>query len=533
MLKPFFDLAMIAPARHVTFRRVVVAHVLAVAAAAWVVVANGGAGGPAVFGYGLLALAMVEGSALVGWRLTQLPKSQALEFLLASPIQPRRVFAAEAAVGFSRFALVWLAGLPVFLGLVVFGLIAVEDLWPLAVLPLVWGSAVAAALTAWVYEPVIVRRLGELVALLGILVYLVVGVLAGENLVAWLNHLPAGIAQPLLDAILFGHHMNPFGVVRYWFAPDATDWVAMERFTWVTLAGVGLFAAASVRAAFRMKGHFHDRHYKPLTSERAAQTESIGDRPLSWWAVRRVMEYSGRVNVYLAGGFAVLYAAYTVAGDRWPPWMGTLVFRLFDQWGGPATVATAMCVLAAVPAVFQFGLWDSTVENRCRRLELLLLTELDAKDYWHASLAAAWKRGRAYLGIAGLLWLALAVGGWCEWWQALAAAAGGVAMWAFGFAFGFRSFSTGNQTSGLASLFTLGLPLVLFGLLKGGFVTLAGLVPTGLCHLPVTQGMSWTWAVGLTGLLVATVWLTRTGLSRCDADLRAWYDANQGKKAAG
>lgn len=533
MLRPFFALAMIAPARHLTFRRVVVAHVLFLAAAAWVVVANGGDSGPAVFGYVLLSLAMVEGAALVGWRLTQLPKSQALEFLLASPVQPRRVFAAEAAVGFSRFALVWLAGLPVFLLLVVSGLLAPADLGPLAGLPVVWGAAVAATLTAWVYEPVLVRRLGELVALLGILVYLVVGVLAGEHLLVWLNHLPAGLARLLFDAIMFGHTMNPFGVVRYWFAADAVDRIAAERLGWVTLAGAGLFAAAAARAAFRMKGHFHDRHYKPLTADRAAQTEAIGDRPLSWWAVRRVMEYSGRVNVYLAGGFAVLYAAYVVAGDHWPAWMGRLVFQLFDRWGGPATVATAMCVLAAVPAVFQFGLWDSTVENRCRRLELLLLTDLSARDYWHASLAAAWKRGRAYLGIAGLLWLALVVGGWCQWWHALAAAAGGAAVWAFGFAFGFRSFATGSQTSGLASLFTLGLPLVLFGLLKGGFVALAGFVPTGLCHLPVTSGVSWTWAAGLVALSAGTAWLTRTGLARCDADLRKWYDANQGHKAAG
>ena len=68
------------------------------------------------------------------------------------------------------------------------------------------------------------------------------------------------------------------------------------------LAGL-LIALFALRAAARLKGHFHDRHYRPIESGRADQSERIGSRPLSWWAVRRVMEYSGRVNVWLAGGF--------------------------------------------------------------------------------------------------------------------------------------------------------------------------------------------------------------------------------------
>jgi len=45
----------------------------------------------------------------------------------------------------------------------------------------------------------------------------------------------------------------------------------------------------------------------------------VGDRPLAWWAVKRVSEYSGRINLWLAGGFCVLYAAYLIAESRWPP----------------------------------------------------------------------------------------------------------------------------------------------------------------------------------------------------------------------
>ena len=49
----------------------------------------------------------------VGWRLTQLPKSQALEFLLVSPLRPRRLLFAEALVGLAQLGLVTLSGLPV------------------------------------------------------------------------------------------------------------------------------------------------------------------------------------------------------------------------------------------------------------------------------------------------------------------------------------------------------------------------------------------------------------------------------------
>lgn len=189
-----------------------------------------------------------------------------------------------------------------------------------------------------------------------------------------------------------------------------------------------------------------------------------------------------------------------------------------------------MCVLAAVPAAFQFGLWDATITDRCRRLELLLLTDLDARDYWHASLAAAWKRGHDYLYVAALLWVALVVGNRIAWYEGLAAAAGGAVLWMFYFSVGFRAFCTGRQASGVASLLTLGLPVVLAALLKLGFTELAGLVPVGACYLPAAGGVTVGWAAGLVVMGAATVWLTRRGLLRCDAELRAWYDANQGRK---
>ena len=533
MLRPFFTIAMLAPARQLTFRRVAVGHAAFLALTAWLTAATHTPHGLTTFAYVLLALAMVEAAALVGWRLAQLPKSQALEFLLVSPLQPKRVFWAEALVGLSRFALVWLGGLPVYLALILDGAITAIDLWPLAVLPFVWGTAIALLLSAWVYETRLIRRIGEFVGLFCVLLYLTLGVLVGERLIQWLEDLPGPSGKFLYDAVLFFHEMNPFGVVRYWFDPNAVEWIAVQRIEWLVASGSTLAVLAGVRAGSRLKGHFHDRHYKQIDSSRQSQLDAIGDRPLSWWAVRRVMEYSGIINLWLAGGFSTMYAAYLVAGDDWPPWMGKIVFKLFDNWGGPPTVATAMAIMAAVPAVFQYGLWDATVQDRCKRLELLLLTDLNGRDYWLASRAAAWRRGRGYLAIAGMLWLAMGISGYSTWAGAIASAVGGLSLWGFCFAVGFRSFSSGSQTSGLASVITLGFPLLLYGLLRVGFGSWAGLLPTGLCHLPATSAWSWTWPVGLAGTLGITYWLTRTGLRDCERDLRAWYDANQGTRVAG
>ncbi len=533
MLKPFFAAAMLAPGRHLTFRRTAGFHAGALALLAGALSGMGGPQGGVItaVGYLTLILGIVEGAALVGWRLTQLPKSQALEFLLVSPVQPRRVFLAEALVGVARFGLVCLAGFPVLIVMVVSGAIEPSDLWVLALMPFVWGVVSGLALTAWAYEPVGVRRVGELVGLMGVLVYLVVGILAGENLRLWLQKLPPAWAEGLYETVLAIHNGNPFGVVRNWFDPGRTPDVVWQQFRELHVLAAVMIAAVGLRAAFRLKGHFHDRHYRPITSDRAARTSTIGDRPLGWWAVRRVMEYSGRVNLWLAGGFAILYAAFLVAGDEWPAWMGRLVFQIFENWGGAPVVATAMCVMAAVPAAFQFGLWDPTVQDRCKRLELLLLTDLGAGDYWHASAAAAWRRGRGYLGIAGLLWLALAISGRAAWYEALAAAVGGAALWAFSFAVGFRAFCTGNQASGVASMLTLGLPILLFALLRTGLMTGAGFVPTAACYLPFSTGLTLSWAVGLILMTLAAIYLSRQGLARCDPELRAWYDANQGQKA--
>ena len=532
MLAPFFRAAMRAPGRQLAFRKAAVGHTLAVAALALAVSQNPAPNVVTSAGYLLLALGIVEGAALVGWRLAQLPKSQALEFLLTSPIQPRRLFLAELLVGVGRFALVWLAGLPLLVGLIFTGAARPADLWLLAATPFLWGLFAGVALTAWIYEPKPVRRAGELVSLVGVLSYLIIGVAAAENLMLWLHALPEWLGRAIFDAVKFAHHYNPFGVVRNWFDPNTYETLVKTQLAEVSAAGATLTLLATARAATRLVGHFHDRHYAPIDSSRADQSRGIADRPLSWWAVRRVMEYSGRVNLYLAGGFAAVYAAYIVAGDHWPAWMGRLVFQLFENWGGAPALASGLAVMATIPAVFQYGLWDSSSEDRVRRLELLLLSDLDAGDYWHASIKASWTRGRGYLFAATLLWLALGVSGRVPWAGVCGAGAGAAVLWCFSFAVGFRLFASGKQTGGLASLLVLGVPALLVAAFQFGVPALGALSPPGLTFLPLKTGPDFVWCVAMAAFGGATLMLSRRALASCVGNLREWTSANHGLKAA-
>jgi hypothetical protein len=531
MFLAFFSTAMRAPGRQLAFRRAVAVHVLLLAVLSLSLWDTASPNQLILVGQILLVLGLVEGAAMIGWRLTQLPKSQAMEFFLASPIQPKRLFVSELLVGVGRFALVCLSGLPVFVPLVIRDILTTADVFVLLVMPFAWGTFAGVAITSWVYEPILIRKLGELFALFGVLVYLVVGVLAGENLRMWLEQLPDTLGRSIFYTVLYLHTMNPFGVLRYWFDPTHTSFLAWERFTSLHLFALVVMPLLAIRAAFRLRGHFQDRHYRPLSSDRASEVDRIQDRPLSWWAVRRVMEYSGRVNLWLAGGFSLVYAAHIMAGDAWPAWMGKAVFGIFEQWGGGPMVATSLVILSAVPAVYQFGLWDSSTSARCQRLELLLLTDLTATDYAHASFSAAWRRGRGYLVGAMMFWVALAVAGKIAWWDSVAAMLGAVAIWALAFAMGYRGFASGNQTNGIASLFTLGLPLVLVMLWRTGNAELASLLPIAATFVPLKTGVTWAWLVGFLITSGTAYWLLRVGLARCDADLRRWYDANQGNKS--
>lgn len=528
----FFSTAMRSPGRQLSFRRIAVGHVFASALLAWVAVTATTPGALGSLASVALVLGLVEGAALVGWRLTQLPKSQALEFLLVSPVRPRRVFLSELAVGGGRFVLVQLAGLPAWGLAILGGPFEPPDLVPLLAMPAMWGILAGVLLTAWVYEPLPVRRLGELAGLGGVLTYLVVGMLAGEHLKLWLEALPDRVGRFAFDAVMTFHHGNPFGIARGWFEPGRIDAVMWERFVWLHGIAAVVTGLAVARAASRLQGHFHDLQYTPQADGRPSEIAFIADRPLSWWAVRRVKKYAGRVNLWLAVGVAGLYAARIVAGDSWPVGLGNLVFVIFEQWGGPAGMATMLVVLACVPAVFQYGLWDATPADRIRRLELLLLSDLTGRDYARAALAASWTRGRGYFVGAGFLWLSLGVSGRNEWSEVAASALGSAILWGLSYAVGFRSFARGNHTNGIASAMTLGLPMLLVVSVRAGYGDVSAALPHGWVYGPIATGVKAPWLAGAALGLGLTTWMIRSSLRSCVADLQTWYDRNHGLKVA-
>src|SRR5438445_684267 len=369
----FFVQATVSEGRQRAFRWSVANHLALLAVCAWIVCRFARVG-DLITGCVLLTAGIAEGAMLLGWRLTQLPKSQALEFLLVSPMRPSGVFLAEAAVGLCRLALVTLSGLPVLTLFAVAGYIQYVDLVPFLVRPFTWGALTGLALTIWAYEPTSVRRWAGRLLLLLTIVYLLVGVLAGEHLARWLGWLPGDLGQYFILSVHAFHRYNPFAVIGYWVTEDW--WIAWQRVLGVEIAALLVVLALLARTAWRLRGHFHERHYMPAVLDQGRKRKSPGDHPLSWWALKRVTQYSGRVNLWLAGGFGVLYALYIMAGASWPAWLGRSVFQLFDGAGGVPMLTTALVVLAAVPAAYQYGLWDSNAQDRCRRLGLLLFAQL-------------------------------------------------------------------------------------------------------------------------------------------------------------
>src|SRR5262245_30034470 len=182
MLAPFFTLAARSPSRQRAFRTAVAAHLVVLAGAALVLCQQGRHASTALVGHVLLVAGIIEGATILGWRLAQMPKSQALEFLLVSPLRPRPLFLAESAVGLTLLAFVTLSGLPVLSLLAAVGYLSLPDLIPLLIMPFTWGAITGLGLVWWAYEPKGVRRIGEVIVGLGILLYLIVGVLAGEKL---------------------------------------------------------------------------------------------------------------------------------------------------------------------------------------------------------------------------------------------------------------------------------------------------------------------------------------------------------------
>src|SRR5439155_23445058 len=114
----------------------------------------------------------------------------------------------------------------------------------------------------------------------------------------------AGVGAAFSAAFRGLHEYTPFGVIR--FAMERPPAWAQPRIAFIEWLGFLLALGLLGRAAMRLQGDFHAWHYKPATEERGRARPALGDRPLTWWAVKRVSRYSGRINLWLAGGFGIL-----------------------------------------------------------------------------------------------------------------------------------------------------------------------------------------------------------------------------------
>jgi hypothetical protein len=473
----------------------------------------------------LLILGIVEGAILIGWRLSQLPKCRFLEYFFVTPIQASRLFAFEAVIGVGWLLLVTLSGFPLLTILIVEGFVGWADLLALLGMPATWGTVVGLGLTAWSYEPMLLRRWGGRLFAIGLCVYLFIGVVAGEHIGQWLALLPDTISRWFFNGFEALHRYNPFAVMAFWFEQPVA--VAWDRMVGLEVAALMALLTTAAVAALRMRPHFEDLHYGLRQTSQGGGQPNIGDRPLTWWALGRVQRYSGRLNLWLASGFGFLYALYIVCSDVWPPWLGRGAFVIFDRAGGVPVVTTALVLLAAVPAAFQYGLWDSHVTTRCRRLELLLLTGLEARDYWRASARAAWCRGKGYFAVALVLWLAAWTAGTIGVQEFVGSVFAGVALCFLYFALGFRAMCRGKKTTVLAFFLTVGLPLLTLFFYRLGFEELAAWAPPAIIYQS-SLGVSF-WKCGSGIMLWSSIALvvSRRALVHGHAELRLWYERQQ------
>jgi hypothetical protein len=79
---------------------------------------------------------------------------------------------------------------------------------------------------------------------------------------------------------------------------------------------------------------------------------------------------------------------------------------------------------------------------------------------------------------------------------------------------------------------TLGLPFLAVVAFKSGMPELAALTPPGAVYLPLVSCPNISWLAGPVLAAIGTLFLARRAIPRCAAELRDWYDRNQGRKAA-
>ena len=203
---------------------------------------------------------------------------------------------------------------------------------------------------------------------------------------------------------------------------------------------------------------------------------------------------------------------------------------------------------ALVPVAFLSGLWDSNLQQRLGRLELLLVSPLEPIQFLWGSVSAGWTRGKGFLACAVAVWIAAAVAGRISWWACagtILVAANYVLLY---FSLAFRNLARvgGDRAAAVYGLsMSLGFPITTCAMFAVGLGWLGAWTPLGGIYLasrPIADQVRITglqpaafWAVLLTVNLVyfaLSAWLLRSALARFETEIRIWFSDNLASPAA-
>lgn len=496
---------------------------------------------------------LIVGACLTGWRIAQFPKSRACEFYLVTPVSSATFVLAEIFAGTLRTAYVLMAAFPGTMALLGLGLFSWYDVSAVMILPVMAGCLTEIGLATVAYEPPRVRKLLERLFLGSIVAYLVLFGLLGHYAAPWFFDAwsrrfdVSGDSLASFQFLLF--YFNPFRLLDSVGNADRTS-AGLPRILAVSTVLSTVCGLCLWRMACRLRHHSREENYAQRSGKQKF-TRLIGNKPLSWWTARRVSQFKGNINLYLAWATVGLFIAWMVFRDQWPYWLAQRQLYLLEVYGGAPLLAALALQMAVVPTAFLNGLWDSNAQVRCRRLELLLTTPLSGWDYLQGSMVAGWTRGRGYVLAALSLWIAMAVTGRISW-AACAAClllAGNFLVLYFAAAFrNFARLSDDGSVSTRGLLWSVGPPALTLLLFQADW-TLAGVAtPLGAVYFaslaPLEQAQAvgtmtgWPWAIIVAEnllFLLAAVWSLREGVRRFDTEIREWfsqYHAGGKKKKA-
>lgn len=549
MLGTFFQLQMAQSVQAARLRSLAVLSVFALLAA-WAV--TGPDTAPRLVelvAWTQLFASIVVGGALTGWRVAQFPKSRAAEFHLVTPVPDWQWIAAEVGWGMLRTSFVVIAGAPAVAALWAAGWICAAQAAALLFIPLAGGWLSGIMLAVIAYEPLWLRRLLGHAVLASILAYLIVFGLAGRwvgpRILAWYTSWRNVSFVALADVEDIVREMNPFRLL------GTLGRVDLEGLGTRVASIVGLLLFFSLlgfwRLVCRLRRHYLEENYGHVHAKKEYGSR-IADNPLAWWTARRVSRFKANVNLYLAWAVVGIFSIWLFERDRWPLWLGRDLMSFLESHGGAAMLAVVALQLATVPAAFLSGMWDSNLQQRLGRLELLLVTPLTPRQYMWASLVAVWTRGRGYVLAMLVPLIAMCLAGHQHAVTYLVLCLVAANYFLLTFAVAFRNFArTSPDRKGAAwgLAMSIGVPLLVWGLFAVRMGYAAAITPLGAIYLAAQSTGEQMRLSGLSPVVLwivincstivyflLSMWLLHKAVQHFDQEIRSWF-ANHLYQSAG